>query len=120
MLCSMDRAEEGSAVAADADGLGLADALEVLRAELALAHTQAAGKDLSFPIEALTVELKVAVTRSRGGKAGFRVPYVGAELGGSVGYDRETLQTVTVVLGAPVDRDGRPVKVARSSQQRKE
>jgi hypothetical protein len=29
------------------------------------------------------------------------------------------MQTVTVVFGAPVDRDGNPVKVARASTERK-
>src|SRR4051794_18037821 len=103
----------------ETDGIGLADALEALRVELALARTKAIGKDIQFPIETLTVELKVGVTRSAEGKAGFKVPFVGAELGGSAGYDRETLQTVTLVMGPPVDRDGRPVKVGQASQQRK-
>jgi hypothetical protein len=102
------------------DGIGLADALEGLRAELASAQAKAAGTEIQFPIETLTVELKVGVTRSAEGKAGFRVPFVGAELGGSAGYDRETLQTVTLVMGAPLDRDGRPVRVAQASQQRKD
>jgi hypothetical protein len=97
------------------EGIGLDDALEGLRAELASAQLKAAGKDLQFPIETLTVELKVGVTWSAEGKAAFRVPFVGAELGGSTGMDRETLQTVTLVLGAPVDRDGNPVKVASAS-----
>ncbi len=97
------------------EGIGLDDALEALRAELASAQLKAAGKDLQFPIETLTVELKVGVTWSAEGRAGFRVPFVGAELGGSTGMDRETLQTVTLVLGAPVDRDGNPVKVASAS-----
>jgi hypothetical protein len=103
-----------------ANGVGLGEALEALRAELASAQTSAAGQDLQFPVESLTVELKVGVTRSKEGKAGFHVPLVEAELGGSVGVDRETLQTVTLVLGPPVDREGQPVKVARSSQARKE
>jgi hypothetical protein len=101
------------------EGIGLADALEALRAELASARAKAAREDLQFPIETLTVELKVAVTRSTEGTAGFRVPFFGAELGGSTGVDRETLQTVTLVLGAPVDRDGKPVKVASATNERK-
>lgn len=96
------------------DGIGLADALEALRADLESARAKAAEADVQFPIETLTVELKVGVTSSKEGKAGFRVPYFGAELGGSVGFDRDTLQTVTLVLGAPVDRAGSPVKVASS------
>jgi hypothetical protein len=112
--------EEGAAMAEQPDGIGLAEALEALRAELASAQAEAAGKDVQFPVETLTVELKVGVTKTKDGKVGFRVPMVGAELGGSVGYDRETVQTVTLVLGAPVDREGRPRKVARSSEQRKD
>jgi hypothetical protein len=100
-------------------GIGLAEALEVLRAELASAQEEAAGKDVQFPIETLTVELRVGVTKQSGGKAGFRVPFLGAELGASAGYDRETLQTVTLVLGEPVDSEGRPVKVARRTGERK-
>jgi hypothetical protein len=39
------------------------------------------------------------------------------ELGG--GRERGSEQTVTVVFGGPVDRDGRPVKVAQESARRK-
>jgi len=35
------------------------------------------------------------------------------ELGGSGSYAREEIQTVTVTLGAPVDRAGEVVKVTR-------
>ena len=115
----MPGAEDDEAHVDERDGLRLADALELLRAELATAQAEAAGKDVRFPIETLTVELKAGVTRSKSGKAGFRVPFAGAELGGSVGADRETLQTITVVLGPPVDREGRPIKVAASSEERK-
>ena len=98
-----------------ADGIGLAQVLEDLRAELELARGKAAGTDVQFPVETVTVELKVGVTRSKEGRTGFRVPLVGAELGGSAGIDRDTLQTVTLVLGAPVDRFGDRVKVASAS-----
>jgi hypothetical protein len=65
------------------------------------------------------VELKVTATRSRDGKAGFKVPVVELELGGSAGRERSSEQTVTVVFGGPVDRDGRPVRVAQESARRK-
>ena len=97
------------------EGIGLDEALEALRAELASARAKAAGTDLQFPIETLTIEFKVGVTRSKEGRAGFHVPLVEAELGGSVGVNRQTLQTVTLVLGAPVDQNGNPVKVASTS-----
>jgi hypothetical protein len=105
----------GTRMEESSDGIGLDEALEALRAELASARAKAADQDLQFPIDSLTIELKVGVTRSKQGKAGFRVPLVEAELGGSLGFDRQTLQTVTLVLGSPVDREGNPVKVASAS-----
>jgi hypothetical protein len=47
------------------------------------------------------------------------VPFVTAEVGGSMGSQREATQAVTVVFGAPVDREGRPVKVAEASDELK-
>lgn len=105
---------------AQLDGIGLGDALEMLRSELAAAQAQAATKDIQFPIESLTVELKVGITRSKEGKAGFTVPFIGAGLGGSAGYDEQTVQTVSLVLASPVDREGRPVKVFSSADERKD
>jgi hypothetical protein len=119
VVCAAGEAGGVDGVVTEPDGIGLADALEVLRAELAAAQAKAAGTDVQFPIQTLTVELKVGVTRSAEGRAGFKVPFVGAELGGSAGYDRETLQTVTVVFGSPVDREGRPVKVAKATDEEK-
>lgn len=103
---------------AESDGIGLADAIEALQSELALAHARSAEHEIQFPIQTLTVELTVGVTKSADGTAGFRVPFVGAQLGGSAGLDHETTQTVTLVLGAPVDRAGRPVKVAAAGDER--
>lgn len=103
----------------DAVGVGLADALEALRAEFAEARSKAAGSDLQFPIETVTVELQVVMTRTRDGKAGFRVPFVNAEFGGSAGRGSERTQTLTVVLGGPVDSAGRPVKVASETDAEK-
>jgi hypothetical protein len=103
----------------ESQGVGLADALEQLRAELSSAREKAAGTPMQFPIETLTVELKVGITQSRGGKAGFVVPFVGVELGGSAERSGETLQTVTLVLGPPVDQHGNPIKVASVSDTRK-
>lgn len=96
----------------DADGVGLSDALEALRAEFAEAKVKAAGNDLQFPIETVTLELRTVLTRTREGKAGFTVPFVNAEVGGGAARGSERTQTLTVVLGAPVDAAGRPVKVA--------
>jgi hypothetical protein len=102
-----------------ADGLGLADAIGLLRDELLQAQATGADSEIQLPVESMTVQLKVTATRSVDGKAGFRVPIVELEVGGGVGRERGSEQTVTVVFGGPVDRDGRPVKVARESDRRK-
>ena len=104
----------------ESQGVTLADALEQLRSQLASAREKAAGTPVQFPIETLTVELKVGMTKSRDGKAGFTVPFVGVEVGGSAGRSSETLQTVTLVLGPPVDQDGNPIKVASTSETTKD
>ena len=101
------------------DGLGLADAIGLLRDELLEAQAAGADSDIQLPVESMTVVLTVTATKSKDGKAGFKVPIVELELGGSAGQERGSKQTVTVVFGGPVDRDGRPVKVAQESAQRK-
>src|SRR5690348_11994149 len=105
--------------AGPADGLGLADAIGLLRDELLEAQAAGAGSDIQLPVESMTVVLTVTATRSVDGKAGFKVPIVDLELGGGAGRARGSEQTVTVVFGGPVDRDGRPVKVAQESARRK-
>jgi hypothetical protein len=101
------------------DGLGLADAIALLRDELLQAHAAGASSEIQLPVESMTVELKVTATKSVDGKAAFKVPIVELEVGGGAGRERGSEQTVTVVFGGPVDRDGRPVKVAQKSAQRK-
>jgi len=100
-------------------GIGLAEAIGALRDALLAARATGGDSDIQLPVESMTVELQVAATRTRDGKAGFAVPVVNVELGGSASWQRETMQTVTVVFGGPVDRDGTPVKVAKASSERK-
>jgi hypothetical protein len=104
---------------ASAPGLGLSEAIGVLRDELLKARAAGAGSDIQLPVESMTVQLQVAATRTRDGKAGFSVPIVNVELGASAGWQRETMQTVTVVFAEPVDRAGNPVKVAQPNTERK-
>jgi hypothetical protein len=103
----------------DRVGVGLSDAICSLREELLEARLAGSESDIQLPVESLTIELQVVVTRTREGKAGFRVPFVDVELGGSLAREREATQTVTVTFGGPVDREGRPVKVAQSSDRPK-
>jgi hypothetical protein len=100
-------------------GIGLAAAIEMLRTEVIAARASAAGQSVQFPVTSMTLELKVAATRSASGKAGFSIPFVNVELGGSGGWQRDTLQTVTVTFGSPVDEAGNPVQVSLSSDELK-
>jgi hypothetical protein len=102
-----------------ADGLGLADAIALLRDELLTARAAGGNSDIQLPIESMTVELKVTATRTRDGKAGFRVPIIEVELGTSGGRQEGSAQTVTVIFGGPVDRGGHSVKVASATDNRK-
>jgi hypothetical protein len=101
------------------DGLGLAEAIEALRDDLLQARAAGATSEIQLPVESMTVVLTVTATRTREGKAGFKVPIVEVELGGGGSRERGTGQTVTVVFGGPVDREGRPVKVARATNELK-
>lgn len=82
--------------------IGLAAAIEALRAELMDAVDQARGKAMQLRVEPIEVTMQVAVTREANGKLGWKV----LELGGS--YQAATTQTLTLRL-QPVWRasDGR-------------
>lgn len=101
------------------DGIGLADAIDMLRGEILRAHVAAAGSSVQFPVSSITLELQVVATRSKDGKAGFCVPFVNIELGGSASWQRETTQQVSVTLGEPIDDAGNPVRVAQASDELK-
>ena len=101
------------------DGLGLAEAIEALRDDLLKARAAGATSEIQLPVESMTVVLTVTATREGNLKAGFKVPFVPVEVGGGGSRERGTGQTVTVVFGGPVDRDGRPVKVARATSELK-
>ncbi|MFE3073470.1 trypco2 family protein [Streptomyces sp. NPDC059247] len=90
--------------------IGLTEVVAALQEELAEAARAGAGRGVRFPVEGVTLEFQVAVTvdAQAGGKARFWV----LELGAEAGYGRETVQTVTLQLGAPVGRDGESVRIA--------
>jgi Trypsin-co-occurring domain 2 len=103
----------------DKNSIGLAGALQALRADIAVAQEEAKAAGLTFPVTSVTVELKATVSRQVDGKAGFRIPLVNAELGGQGGWKSEMLQTITVVLGSPATGDGVPVRVRLSDSAEK-
>ena len=67
------------------EGLGLADAIALLRDELLTARAAGAMSAIQLPVESMTVQLTVTASRSLDGKAGFKVPFVALELGGGAG-----------------------------------
>ena len=97
------------------EGLGLADAIAMLRDDLLKAQEQGVDSDIQLPISSMTVELAVHATREANGKAAFRVPVINVELGGGASFGHGSEHTVTVVFDGPVDRNGNPVKVASAS-----
>ncbi len=101
------------------EGLGLAEAIASLRDDLLEARAAGASSEIQLPVESMTIELTVTATREINGKAGFKVPIVEVELGGGGSRERGTGQKVTVVFGGPVDRDGKPVKVASATSELK-
>jgi Trypsin-co-occurring domain 2 len=101
------------------EDLGLAEAIESLRDDLLQARAAGASWEIQLPVESMTVGLTVTATREANAKAGFKVPFVPVEVGGGGSRERGTGQTVTVVFGGPVNREGKPVKVAQASSELK-
>ena len=100
-------------------GIGLAAAISMLRAEVLSAHAESMDSTVQLPVKEMTVELKVAATKSADGRAGFFIPFVNLELGGDVGWQRESMQTVSVRFGSPVDPDDNPLKVDSAADELK-
>ena len=93
--------------------LGIAETVEALRAELAQAAEAGAGAGFQFPVIGVQLEFHVGVTKTGEGRGGVKFYVV--ELGGSGSYAKEEIQTVTVSLGAPVDKNGDPARIYRGS-----
>src|SRR6266567_9478300 len=96
--------------------IGLAETIDALRSELAAAAEKAQGQEIQFPISSVQLEFQVGVTWDTEAKGG--VKFWVLELGASGSYANESVQKVTLNLEAPVDDEGRPVKVTRRSKER--
>jgi hypothetical protein len=96
--------------------IGLAETIDALRAELAAAMERAGDSDIQFPVAGVQLEFHCGVRKAGDGKAG--VKFWVLELGGGASYAHESIQKVTVTLGAPLDRAGSPVKVTDTSTHR--
>jgi Trypsin-co-occurring domain 2 len=96
--------------------IGLAETIDALRSELAAAVEKAQGQEIQFPIASVQLEFQVGVTWDTEAKAGVRFWVL--ELGAGGSYANESVQKVTLNLEAPVDAEGRAVKVTRRLQQK--
>jgi hypothetical protein len=96
--------------------IGLVETIDALRSELAAAVEKAQGQEIQFPIGSVQLEFQVGVTWDAEAKGGVRFWVL--ELGASGSYANESVQKVTLNLEAPVDAEGRAVKVTRRSQQK--
>jgi len=70
-----------------ANGLELADAIELVQEELLKAGAAAVGPVIQLRLESVTMQLNVTATRSQDGKTVFKVPIVELAPGG--GADRQ-------------------------------
>jgi hypothetical protein len=99
----------------DDSGLGLAEAIDLLRKELNNSRITDPKGDLQLPISSITVEL--SLTTGWSGKAGFKVPFI--ELGAEGTRKGDTGHKITIAFEAPTDQDGRPIRVQDESNVRK-
>lgn len=98
------------------DKIGLGEVIDALHAELAAAVKKAQGQEIQFPIGSVNLEFQVGVTWDVEAKGG--VKFWVLELGASGSYANESVQKVTLNLEAPVNAEGKPVKVTRHLQQK--
>lgn len=92
--------------------IGLVEAIEAVRAELTQAVENNADKEIQFPVDKVDLEFHVGVTRGADATGGIRFWVI--ELGGRAKYESESVHTVKVSLGAPVDSQGKTIKVMRT------
>jgi hypothetical protein len=96
--------------------IGLVETIDALRSELAAAVEKTQWQEIQFPISSVQLEFQVGVTWDAEAKGG--VKFWVLELGASGSYANQSVQKVTLNLGAPVDAEGRAVKVTRRSQEK--
>ncbi len=95
--------------------IGLVEAIEAVREELVQAVLAGAQRPLQFPLEGVELTFQVGVTREHapGGKLKFWI----LQLGYEQRDQHQSVHTVKVNLGAPLDDAGTPFKVtARSTE----
>lgn len=94
--------------------LGLVEAIEQVREELRQAMAAGADAEVQFPVGQVTLEFQVGIKKTGEGSGKVKVWVLEAGTSGKIEHD--AVQKVTVVLEAPIDDNGEPVRVARGSQ----
>lgn len=100
-----------------ADGeLELADAIDVLRTELAKAQDSGRGADVRFSVGSVEVELAIEIVKKAGGEASVKVLSF-LSLGAKGEVSKGETNRVKVVLN-PIGVGGKPFEVASAQDQR--
>ena len=97
-------------------GAGLAEAIDVLRGELAKAQDAGRGNDVRFSFGSVEVELAIEVVKKGGGEASIKVLNL-LSIGGRGELSKGETNRVKVVLN-PVSVNGEPFEVASSQNRR--
>ncbi|MQP68601.1 hypothetical protein GE253_25135 [Niveispirillum sp. SYP-B3756] len=84
--------------------VGIADAIDTLRKELAEAINRGDGEELRFKVNGIELELTVACEISGNGKASFKVFGIGGEVGGSA---KGTNTHKIKLMLEPTDKEGK-------------
>jgi Trypsin-co-occurring domain 2 len=97
-------------------GLGLAEAIDVVRSELRKAQDAGRGADVRFSVGSVEVELAIEVVKKAGGQASIKVLNL-LSVGGRGEVSRGDTNRVKVVLN-PVGVGGTPFEVASAQDHR--
>lgn len=98
-----------------AENVTVAEAIKQLRAQLAEAQREGAGKDLRFTIKSIEVELAIVLKSELEGGAGVKAWFV--EASGKAKDADETTHKVKLVL-EPFGPDGKPTQVSDTEHER--
>ncbi|WP_194918560.1 trypco2 family protein [Catenulispora rubra] len=93
--------------------IGLVEAIARIREELTEAVSAGQHADIRFPVGEVTIQFQVGMTKSDedSGKIKLWVLEFGAK-----GTDtQESMQTISMVLGPPVDAQGKAIQVSSTS-----
>ena len=88
---------------ADPSGVGLADAIKQVRAELEEAIKEGAGSSVAFRAGTVEMEFEVAVTRTKGVNGGVQISVISF---GAKGEKANAATNRVKVSLTPVNRDG--------------